>query len=139
MLDRQPQQSNEDAALTQKVGKTRIVIEQANRQMKRGTAFFDKNIFIDQIGVADLIFRSSYLLTNFKLGFIQDRKPSGDTRGRPCKAELRWYDGMDEGIVNIRADVDLWGTDSEIRRWHELRDDHVNNQLSATDISELIL
>jgi hypothetical protein len=70
-LKNQKQQSSEDTALTQKVGKTRIPIEQANGQMKQSATWFDKSIRIDQIGLADLIFRSSYLLTNFKLGFIQ--------------------------------------------------------------------
>ena len=37
MIDHQTQQSAEDAALTQKVGKTRIVIEQCNGQMKQST------------------------------------------------------------------------------------------------------
>ena len=72
-LDNQKQQSKTDTALTQKIGKTRIPIEQKNGQMKRSTAFFDRRIRIDQIALADLIFRSSYLLTNFKLPFIQER------------------------------------------------------------------
>lgn len=72
-LKNQKQQSSEDTALTQKVGKTRIPIEQANGQMKQSATWFDKSIRIDQIGLADLIFRASYLLTNFKLGFIQGR------------------------------------------------------------------
>ena len=44
MLNKQTQQSKEDVALTQKVGKTRIPIEQANGQMKRKTSFFDSKI-----------------------------------------------------------------------------------------------
>jgi len=47
-----------------------LPVEQANGQMKRSTGFFDKNVRVDQIGLADLIFRASYLLTNFKLPFI---------------------------------------------------------------------
>ena len=73
-LKKQQQQCQEDVALTQKVGKNRIAIKQANGQMKQSSAsFFDENIRIQQIGLADLIFRASYLLTNFKLGVIQDK------------------------------------------------------------------
>jgi hypothetical protein len=140
MMDRQTQQSKEDVALTQKVGKTRIPIEQANGQMKRGTAFFDRNIRVDQIGLADLIFRSSYLLTNFKLGFIQDRDESIVVEGgRPCKAEIRWYDGTDDGLIDIRPEVELWAADPEIKRWYELRKLEENEQLTDTDISEKVL
>lgn len=141
MLEKQTQQSKEDAALTQKVGKTRIPIEQANGQMKRGTSFFDKRIRIHQIGLADLIFRSSYLLTNFKLPFIQDRSIANDEsgEGRPCKAEIRWYGGMDDGLVDVRPFVDMWGIESEIELWHKLRNLPENEQLSDTDISELVL
>jgi hypothetical protein len=110
MLDKQTQQSKEDVALTQKVGKTRIPIEQANGQMKCGTSFFDKAIRIQQLGLADLIFRSSYLLTNFKLGFIQDRDENVQSEfGRPCKAEIRWYGGMDDGLDDFRPLVMFGG------------------------------
>ena len=73
-LNHQQQQSTVDTNLTQKVGKTRIPIEQKNGQMKRKTGFFDKRIRIDQISLADLIFRVAYLLTNFSLPFIQERE-----------------------------------------------------------------
>jgi hypothetical protein len=110
MLDKQTQQSKEDVALTQKVGKTRIPIEQANGQMKCGTSFFDKAIRIQQLGLADLIFCSSYLLTNFKLGFIQDRDENVQSEfGRPCKAEIRWYGGMDDGLDDFRPLVMFGG------------------------------
>ena len=39
LLDGQAQQSAEDTVLTQKVSKTRIVIEQKNGQMKQNTTF----------------------------------------------------------------------------------------------------
>ena len=82
------EQSKEDVALTQKVGKTRIPIEQANGQMKRKTTFFDAKIRINQIALADLIFRSSYLMTNFCLPFIQERDNTGEPKERPSKAEI---------------------------------------------------
>lgn len=139
MLEKQQQQSKEDAALTQKVGKTRIAIEQANGQTKRGVRFFDRKIRIDQIGLADLIFRASYLLQNYKLGFIQGRSETAEAFDRPCKAEIRWHNGMDEGLVDIRAEVDMWGNETEVRRWFELRQLPSNQHLSNTDISELVL
>ena len=140
MLDKQTQQSAEDTALTQKVGKTRIPIEQANGQMKRGTAFFDRKIRIDQIGLADLIFRSSYLLTNFNLPFIQERHVAEESEdGRPCSAEIRYYGGTDEGLVDVRPYVELWGMDIEIPRWHTLRQNPIYEHFSDTEISELLL
>ena len=72
MVDGQKQQSADDAALTQKVGKSRIVIEQKNGQMKGGTDYFDKTIPVCQLGLADAIFRAGFLLQNFKVAFIQE-------------------------------------------------------------------
>ena len=108
--------------------------------MKRGTAFFDRNIRVDQTGLSGLIFCSSYLLINFKLGFIQDRdETNGSELGRPCKAEIRWYDGTDGGLVDIWPDVILWGTDQEVECWHVLRNLPGNDELSDTDISNKLL
>lgn len=70
----QQQQSKEDVALTQKVGMTRIPIEQLNGQAKNAGGYFDKSIRIDQLGLADLLFCVTFLLQNFKLAFIQDRE-----------------------------------------------------------------
>ena len=137
LLEGQTQQSSEDAALTQKVGKTRIPIEQANGQMKQSTAFFDRRIRIDQIGLADLIFRASYLLTNFKLPFIQDQSGATDKR-KMCNAEIRYYGGTADGLVDIRPYVDLWGCDEEKLLWHNLREKDENRGLSDIEISELV-
>lgn len=139
MIDRQTQQSKEDVALTQKVGGMRIPIEQANGQMKQSTGFFDRNIRIDQTGLADLIFRTSYLLTNFKLGFIQGRDERSESTRRPCKAEIRYHGATDDGLTDIRPDVDMWGNDSEVERWNELRNLPQYANHSDTDISELVL
>ena len=64
LLKNQQQQSKEDVALTQKVGKTRIVIEQANGSMKLSTGFFDTKIKIVQIGLANLILRPATCFAN---------------------------------------------------------------------------
>eukprot|EP00984_Skeletonema_dohrnii_P017755 scaffold8151_cov67-Skeletonema_dohrnii-CCMP3373.AAC.1 len=58
---------------------------------------------------------------------------------RPCKAEIRWYDGKDDGLFDVRPLIDLWGNQSEIKRWRELRLDPANAELSDTDISEIVL
>ena len=137
-LDGQIQQSMEDTALTQKVGKTRIVIEQCNGGMKADTGFFDRKIQIKQIGLADKIFRSSNLLQNFSLPFIQDRDPEAPQTGRPCKAEIRYYGGTDDGLMDVRPLPEYWALDSELERWHELRNDESNNHLDDTQISELV-
>ena len=135
------QQSKEDVALTQKVGKTRIVIEQANGQMKKSTGFFDKNIRIDQIGLADLIFRASYLVTNFRLPFIQGRDEivDEDDDGRPCKAELRWGGATDDGLIDVLPMIDLWGIDQEVNHWNNLRAMPEHENLSDTEISDMVL
>ncbi len=59
--------------------------------------------------------------------------------GRPCKAEIRWYGATDDGLVDVRPEVDLWGLESEIARWHELRNKECNKNLSKTEVSELVL
>ena len=140
MLDRQKQQSKPDVGLTQKVGKSRIVIEQCNGQMKEATNFFDSKIKIQQLGLADRIFRSSFLLQNFKLPFIQERDERDDRAkvGRPCKAEVQWYGSTDDGLVDVRPEVELWGIESEIVRWHELRNMDEHLELTNTDISEMV-
>ena len=46
MIDKQTQQSEEDTALTQKDGKTKIPIGQANGQMKGKTYVFNSKIHI---------------------------------------------------------------------------------------------
>jgi hypothetical protein len=120
LVDKQTQQSSVDARLTQKVGKTRIVIEQQNGQIKQATNFFDKRIKINQLGLVDRIFRSSFLLQNFKLPFIQERSDNAATTNRPCKCEIRMYGATDDGLVDVRPEVELWGLDSEIDRWHVL-------------------
>ena len=137
-LDNQKQQSAEDTALTQKIGKTRIPVEQANGGMKGRATFFDRRIRIDQVGIADLIFVSTYLMMNWKLPFIQGRNENNnEADGRPCKAQIRWYGGEDDGLVDVRPYVELWGIDSEIARWYELRKEYTHK--SKLEISLMVL
>ena len=139
LVDKQTQQSSADASLTQKVGKTRIVIEQNNGQMKQATNFFDRRIQINQLGLADRIFHSSFLLQNFKLPFIQERSDDAPNTDRPCKGEICMYGATDDGLVDVRPEVELWALESELERWHVLRGEECNNSLSDTEILELVL
>jgi len=82
------------------------------------------------ISVDDLICRSSYLLQNFKRGFIQQH--DGETKERPCKAEIRWHGGEDDGLFDVRPLVDLWRTESEMNQWRELRKLPEHAELSDT-------
>ena len=106
---------------------------------KQSTPFFDSKIKLQQIGLADLIFRSSFLLQNFKLPFIQERPDSAPATGRPCKAEVRWHGATDKGLVDVRPTVELWGLDSEVKQWHELRSAEEHANLTDTNISEIVL
>jgi len=137
-LDGQTQQSKADVALTQKVGKTRIPIEQVNGQMQQSTSYFDRSVRLHQIGLANLIFKVGYLMQNFKLPFIQERDDSKDAATpRPCKAEIRWHGGTDSGLVDVRPFVWMWGLEPEIDRWNEVRAKFKN--LTDAEVSEIVL
>ena len=58
---------------------------------------------------------------------------------RSCKAEIRYYGATDDGLTDIRCDVALWGTNTEIRRWHELRESPANVKKTDIEISESVL
>ena len=55
------------------------------------------------------------MLQNFKLEFIQERDDTTNN-ARPCKAEIRWYGATDDGLVDVRPMVDLWGMGLEVER-----------------------
>lgn len=93
---------------------------------------------MQQVGLADRIFRAGFLLQNFKLAFIQERYDITNN-ARPCKAEICWYGATDDGLVDVWPMVDLWDVDSGVERWAQLRADVSNENLSDTDISELVL
>jgi len=44
---------------------------------------------------------------------------------------------MDEGLVDVRGDVDLWGTLEEQERFKHLASEHPN--LSTIEIGEMVL
>ena len=93
---------------------------------------------MSQLGLTDLIFRVSYLISNFNLPFIQGRQSESGT-GCPCKAKIRYFGATDDGLVDLRPNIVLWGSNAEVVRWHELRqmDDH--KMKSDTEISEMVL
>ena len=95
-----------DVALTQKIGKTWIMIEQNNGQMKQATRFFDATIPMNQLGLVTAIFRSSFLLQNVKLPFVQERSDD-KSANRPCKAEICWYVANNDGLMDVCMTVGL--------------------------------
>ena len=107
--------------------------------MKRATEYFDKTISVNQLALADSIFRVGFLLQNFKVVFIQERPEGYSNVGRPSVVEIHWYSGTDEGLVGVRPMVDLWGSDSEVERYHELRLLFSNATLTDTEIAEMVL
>ena len=140
MLKGQQQQSANETARHQKVGITRIPVEQMNGQAKASAGILDKHVRMDQVGLADLIFFSTFLLTNFKLPFIQDRPEDDENAGpRPCKAEIRYGGATDSGLVDARGEILLWGTKTEKQRWHELRTLQEYAGLSDSELSRKVL
>ena len=41
-------------------------------------------------------------------------------------------------MVGVRPEVELWVLELEIERWHVLQNDEHNNNISDTEISELV-
>lgn len=140
MLKGQKQQSANETARHQKVGITRIPVEQMNGQAKASAGILDKTVRMDQVALADLIFFSTFLLTNFKLPFIQDRPDDDESAGpRPCKAEIRYGGATDAGLVDARGEILLWGTKTEKQRWRELRTSQEYAGLSDSELSRKVL
>jgi len=148
-LKGQTQMSAEDTALTQKIGNTRIVIEQVNGGAKMQGRYFNGVIPITQLALAPLLLRVCFLMQNFRPSFIQGRCKQGnngnasdnesETDSRPSRAEVCWYGGTDDGLEDVRGKVHLWGTKVEIRRFGELRKLHKNKDKSLEDIGKMVL
>lgn len=126
MIWNQVQQLPEDTCTTEKVGNTRIPVEQLNGAVQ---------IPILQLGLASIIFQTTFLLQNFKYGFTQGR--SGSCEGQPCKAEIRWYGATEDGLFDAWSQPKWWAMQTELCQWKELQAKHKN--LSDTKISELVL
>ena len=50
---------------------------------------------------------------------------------------MRWYGGKDDSLVDVRANVRLWGMQCEIDRHAELSTAYLGK--SALEISEMVL
>lgn len=135
----QIQQSSVDTSQTQKIGNTRIVVENVNGELKLQIRMLNVLIPCNQFPIISKIVRIGYLLQNFKLAIIQDVNPADKTPegGRPCRAEIRWYGASDVGLRDVRDNVRLWGLKVEIDRHAELTAQFPEK--SPTDISEMVL
>jgi hypothetical protein len=137
----QVQQSAYDTAQTQKLGNTRIIVENVNGELKLQIRWLNVLIPCSQFGIVSQVVRVGYLLQNFKKAIIQRRDPNekSPAGGRPCRAEIRWYGGTDAGLVDVRADVEKWGMKCEIQRHAELAAKDENKWKSKLEISEMVL
>ena len=59
------------------------------------------------------------------------------SKGLCSRAEVRWYGGKHDSLVNLRVDVRLWGMQCEIDHHSDLSTAHLGQ--SALQISEMVL
>lgn len=118
---KQVQQSSVDTAQTQKIGNTRIIIENVNGELKLQIRYLNVLVPTLQFGIVSKLVRIGFLIQNFKKAIIQNRDP-GEVAGhdRPCRAEIRWYGAFDVGLRDVRPLVKMWGLKCEIKRHAEL-------------------
>lgn len=138
-LKKQTQQSAVDTAQTQKLGNTRIIVENLNGELKGQVRYLNCLIPCLQFPIISKLVRAGYLLQNLKKPIIQNNNPR-DTKledGCPCRAEVRYYGATAPGLVDIRGEIHLWGMDCEIKRHKQLSDMHVDK--SPIEISEMVL
>ena len=140
-LKKQVQQSSVDTSQTQKIGNTRIIVENVNGEMKIQIRYLNVLIPCCQFPVISSVVRVGYLLQNFKKAIVQNRDPNEvpPEGGRPCRAEIRWYGATDAGLRDVRSNVRLWGLKCEIDRHAELTAMPMHKNKTATEISEIVL
>ena len=87
------------------------------------------------------IARISYLLQNFRKAIVQNRDPSdaNPDGGRPCRAEIRWYGATDEGLIDVRDDIRLWGLECEKQRMKELLEMNEYKNKTKIELADIIL
>lgn len=136
---KQVQQSTVDTTQTQKIGNTRIIVENVNGEMKLQIRYLNVLIPCNQFPIISKLVRIGYLLQNFKKAIVQRRDPSDSevSSDRPCRAEIRWYGATDSGLKDVRPDVRLWGLNCEIKLHAELSAEHPDK--TPTEISEMVL
>jgi hypothetical protein len=136
----QKQQSAVDTAQTQKIGNTRIIIENVNGGVKTDLRYLNALIPCHQFPIISQIVRIGFLLQNFKKPIIQhvnpDSKPDGNI---PCRAEVRWGGAECPGLIDIRGHVHKWGLKDEIKRFAELQSMDRHKDKSKIEIGEMVL
>ena len=144
-LKKQVQQSAADTAQTQKVGNTRIIVENVNGELKLHIRWLNSLIPCHQFPIVSKIVRIGYLLQNFKCPIVQHNNPndSSPDGGRSCRGEIRFYGeesgATDAGLIDVRDNVKLWGLDCEVKRHAELSAMEENKNKTPTEISEMVL
>ena len=154
-LRKQIQQSAADTCQTQKIGNTRILIENVNGEVKLDLRYLNVLIPCTHFDVISKVVRVGYLLQNFKRPIIQNNdlksifgKANEDSNsdeedpvapGRPSRAEVRWFGGTDDGLRDVRDNVRLWGLKCEIERHAELSKMECHKDKSVVEISEIVL
>jgi len=139
---KQVQQSSADTSQTQKVGNTRIIVENVNGEMKSDLRYLNAMVHTTQFPLVSKLIRIGYLMQNFKKAIIQNNnygKSTTNEGGRPCRAEIRWYGATDDGLIDIRDDIYRWGLDCEIELHKKLSAMEEHTGKTAIEISEMVL
>ena len=132
----QKQQSAAETATTQKVGNSRIVIEQVNGQMKMQDRYFNGKVPILQTSIVSLLFKNGFMMTNFKVGFVIGNH-TGAARGRECRAAVRYTGKSDDGLIDVRGMPETWATKSEMKRFKKAME--IFPSMPPADVGELVL
>ena len=108
----QKQQSEKETNLTQKIGNSRIVIEQDNGQMKMSNRYFNGKVPPTQTRLVSYLFRNAFMITNFKVPFTIGNR-EGSTAGRPCKGADRYAGARDKGTADLTHVPRAWASKTE--------------------------
>ncbi len=138
----QKQQSAVDTAQTQKIGNTRIIVENVNGGVKTDVRYLNALIPCHQFPIISQIVRIGFLLQNFKKPLVQHVNPdlkADESKGIPCRAAVRWGEVGCPGLIDIRGHVRKWGLISEIERFAELQGMDRHKDKSKIEIGEMVL
>jgi hypothetical protein len=71
--------------------------------------------------------QKNYLLQNFHPALIRGQSMEGtEDNPRPCRARVRWCDATDEGRLDARDMINLWGSKQEREHFAQLAMHHPN-------------
>lgn len=136
----QKQQSAVDTAQTQKIGNTRIIVENVNGGVKTDVRYLNALIPCHQFPIISQIVRIGFLLQNFKKPLVQHVNPDlKNLKGIPCRAAVRWGGAECPGLVDIRGHVRKWGLTCEKERFAELKGMGHHKDKSDIEIGEMVL